>query len=383
MKTLIQIGAGNIGRACLGRLFHHLGYYIYFSDVNTELLDRLSSKKEYKVRLLAHGVDRIDTINSVDKMPTDEKDLNKIYSEVSIITTAVGVSILPKIVPTVLKVINYRFTHSINEPLNILACENTVHASSILKNIVFESLSDEVKNWINGKISFVDVAIDSIVPNIKSEDPLLVTGEDFAELVIDKDTFLGEFKDTESIYVKSNLEAYIERKLFTLNTGHAITAYLGYEKGLNTIDEAIENKEVLDIVLSAIKESGEVLIKKYGFDRDTHNKYIEKIISRFRNPFLKDNVARVGREPMRKLSFNDRLIKPLRYTYEYKLEHKGLLCGIVSALMFYDENDKESVVLKETINSIGIDKALVEITGLDSTSILVKEILDLYKSVKK
>ncbi len=58
-----------------------------------------------------------------------------------------------------------------------------------------------------------------------------------------------------------NLMAYIERKLFTLNTGHAITAYIGYLKGYKTIEESIKDKFICDIVKSAMVESGEGLIK--------------------------------------------------------------------------------------------------------------------------
>ena len=36
-----------------------------------------------------------------------------------------------------------------------------------------------------------------------------------------------------------NLMAFVERKLFTLNTGHALTAYLGQRAGLQTIRDAV------------------------------------------------------------------------------------------------------------------------------------------------
>ncbi|SQD00624.1 mannitol-1-phosphate 5-dehydrogenase [Escherichia coli] len=60
-----------------------------------------------------------------------------------------------------------------------------------------------------------------------------------------------------------------------------------------------------------MEESGAVLIKRYGFDADKHAAYIQKILGRFENPYLKDDVERVGRQPLRKLSAGDRLIKPL------------------------------------------------------------------------
>ena len=130
-------------------------------------------------------------------------------------------------------------------------------------------------------------------------------------------TLKGEIPKIEGMQLTDNLMAFVERKLFTLNTGHAITAYLGVLKGYETVKESIEDEEIATIVKEAMKESGEVLINRYGFEREKHYLYIDKIINRFKNPYLKDEVSRVGREPLRKLGFNDRLIKPLRGTIEY------------------------------------------------------------------
>ena len=58
----------------------------------------------------------------------------------------------------------------------------------------------------------------------------------------------GEIPKIQGMTVVDNLEAYLERKLFTLNTGHAITAYLGNRKGLSTIDKAIADDEIFAIV---------------------------------------------------------------------------------------------------------------------------------------
>ncbi len=374
MKKMIQIGAGNIGRACIGRLFSDIGYQIYFSDVNQELLNLLSSKKEYNVRIVGQNLDNTICIKNVDRVPEDTDKLLSLFDEIDIITTAVGVNILPKIAPFIADAISRRYKTKNEKLLNIMACENTIGASDKLKEAVYSILDDDIKNWMNGKIAFSNVAVDSIVPTIKNDDPLTVTSESFAELIIDKTTFLGEIQETEGLILKENLEAYVQRKLFTLNTGHAITAYLGFEYNKSTIYDAINDDNIKNIVFGAMQESGNVLIKRYGFTKEEHSKYIDKILNRFFNPYLEDSVLRVGREPLRKLSYNDRLIKPIRGAIEYNIEYKNLLRGVISAFKFYNSEDEESIRLKKMLEEENLYDIIIKITGLENEPHLVDEI---------
>lgn len=235
MKNMIQIGAGNIGRACVGRLFHEAGYKVYFSDVLLDLLEMISKRGSYNVRMLGKDFDKTLVIDNVDEVPRDKENLLKLFDEIEIITTAVGVNILPKIAPFIAKAINRRFDLKNDKPLNVIACENTTGASSKLKESVYALLKDDVKRCMHGIVAFPNVAVDCIVPTIKNEDPLTVTCENFASLIIDKDVFIGDLPEVEGLSLKQNLDAYVERKLFTLNTGHAITAYLGCQNNKDTI----------------------------------------------------------------------------------------------------------------------------------------------------
>ena len=377
-KKMIQIGAGNIGRACIGRLFHQAGYEIYFSDVNLELISMIHEKKEYNVRMVGKDFDETIKIDNVDKIHEDSEEIKKLANEIEIITTAVGVNILPKIAPFIVNIINARYESQNNNPLNIMACENTTGASSKLKESVYESLDGNIKEWIENekKIVFPNVAIDCIVPTIVNENPLTVTCENFADLIIDRAVFIGDLPHVEGLSLKENLNAYIERKLFTLNTGHAITAYLGAENNKETVFEAINDNEIKNIVYGAMEESGEVLIRRHGFGRFEHETYIQKILSRFFNPYLKDSVFRVGREPMRKLSYNDRLIKPILGTLEYDLKHENLLKGVASAFKFYTPEDAESVELKKILETEKLEDAILKITGLNINNEKEKELYD-------
>ncbi|WP_297203699.1 mannitol-1-phosphate 5-dehydrogenase [uncultured Brachyspira sp.] len=374
MKKMIQIGAGNIGRACVGRLFHEAGYEVYFSDVNMELLSMISDKKSYNVRIVGKDVDNTIKIDKVDKVPDDEESLLKLFDDIEIITTAVGVNILPKIAPFVVKAVKRRHDTKNEKALNVVACENTTGASSKLKESVYELLDDDIKKWMENKIVFPNVAVDCIVPTMKNSDPLTVTCENFADLIIDRSVFIGDLPQVEGLSLKENLDAYVERKLFTLNTGHAITAYLGFINGKKTIYDAVNDEGIKNIVLGAMRESGAVLIKRHGFKEDQHEAYIQKILSRFFNPYLEDSVLRVGREPMRKLSYNDRLIKPILGTLEYNLKHDNLVKGVVAAFQFYSEDDNESKELKKMLDNEKLSDVIIKVTGLKNEKSLFDEI---------
>ena len=174
--------------------------------------------------------------------------------------------------------------------------------------------------------------------------------ETFSEWIVDKTQFKGALPTIPGMELTDNLMAFVERKLFTLNTGHAITAYLGKLAGHQTIRDAILDESIRAVVKGAMEESGAVLIKRYGFDAEKHAAYIQKILGRFENPYLKDDVERVGRQPLRKLSAGDRLIKPLLGTLEYGLAHANLVKGIAAAMHYRSEQDPQAQELAQLIN---------------------------------
>ncbi len=209
-----------------------------------------------------------------------------------------------------------------------------------------------------------------------------MTVETFSEWIVDKTQFKGALPNIPGMELTDNLMAFVERKLFTLNTGHAITAYLGKLAGHQTIRDAILDEKIRAVVKGAMEESGAVLIKRYGFDADKHAAYIQKILGRFENPYLKDDVERVGRQPLRKLSAGDRLIKPLLGTLEYSLPHKNLIQGIAGAMHFRSEDDPQAQELAALIADKGPQAALAQISGLDANSEVVSEAVTAYKAMQ-
>lgn len=379
MKNAVHFGAGNIGRGFIGKLLADADVQVTFADVNAPLVDQISHKQEYKVKVVGSKC-QIDTVNHVTAVNSASDDVIERIIHTDLVTTAVGPNVLDIIAKTIATGITKRFEAGNLKPLNVIACENMVRGTTHLKGEVYKYLSPDLHTQADTLIGFVDSAVDRIVPPAEAanDDPLEVTVESFSEWIVDESQFKGEIPDIAGMEKTNNLMAFVERKLFTLNTGHCITAYLGCLKGHRTIREAIEDPEIYFDVKQAMHESGEVLIQRYQFDREMHGAYIQKILDRFANPYLVDEVDRVGRQPIRKLSANDRLIKPLLGTIEYGTENTTLLKGIAAACKYRNDNDPQAIELQKSIQDQGIKKTLAHYTGLNENSIEVQKIESLY-----
>ncbi|EJL6410997.1 mannitol-1-phosphate 5-dehydrogenase [Vibrio cholerae] len=381
-KNAVHFGAGNIGRGFIGKLLADADIAVTFADVNEPLVDQLSHQQEYKVKVVGSEC-KMETVSHVTAVNSASEALIERIIKTDLVTTAVGPTVLDIIAKTIAKGLSARFAAGNTQPLNIIACENMVRGTTHLKQQVYQFLTTEEQQQADALVGFVDSAVDRIVPPLQAanDDPLEVTVESFSEWIVDEQQFKGEIPQIEGMEKTDNLMAFVERKLFTLNTGHCVTAYLGCLKGHRTIREAIEDPCIHAQVKQAMQESGEVLIRRYGFDRALHSAYIEKILSRFANPYLVDEVERVGRQPLRKLSANDRLIKPLLGTIEYGLPNGMLLKGIAAALKYRNSSDPQAVELQQSIEKEGVRSTLARYTGLAAESVEAQQIEALYQQM--
>lgn len=269
MKTAVHFGAGNIGRGFIGLLLNKAGYHVTFSDVSDVLIDALKERKQYTVELISDEAETI-VVEGVDGLNSkfEQDRLTDLLATADLITTAVGPNILPFIAKNIAPAIEKRVLNNSVQFTNIIACENTIEGSTKLKNALLPLLSPEALVHVEQFIGFPDSAVDRIVPNQKNEDVLWVKVEPFYEWVVDSSKIKGEL-EIPGVHFTPSLEAYIERKLFTVNTGHASTAYSGILKGYSTVYEAIQDPEVEALVRGVLAETSSLLVAKHGFDAQT------------------------------------------------------------------------------------------------------------------
>ncbi len=380
MKQAIQIGAGNIGRGFIGALLSQAGWHVTFADVVEPIIEALNRGHGYTVHILDSDPGEI-AIDHVDGVISTSPEFAQRVAQCDLITTAVGPNVLPIIAKSIAAGIQARKAAGNTAPMNVVCCENGLRTTTRLKNEVLKHLSEEETAFLEASVGFADCAVDRICPKPNFENILDAAVERYCEWDVESAAWKGEKPDIPGLTFADNLMAYLERKLFTLNSGHAICAYLGYLKGYQTIKESVADPAIGAIVHAAISESGEGLIREFGFDPDVHHAYVEKIFARYQNPYLEDEVLRVGREPIRKLEAGDRLIKPLVATASYGLPVDHLVFGAAAALRFDCPDDPQSAELQKKLRAEGPGAALTAYSGLTAENPLTGRILDVYRAL--
>jgi mannitol-1-phosphate 5-dehydrogenase len=386
MAKALHFGAGNIGRGLTGALLAESGYHIIFTDVITHLIEAINKRGTYDVHIVGDNA-QVQTVTSISGVLSTSDGVIQAIADpnVRLITTAVGPNILSKIAPTIAKGLRARQQAGVGA-INVIACENMVGQTKYLSGFVYQHVLPEDKSWVDQNVGFANCSVDRIVPPTQQtwENPLDVDVEGFYEWVVDETSLKAPVEPKVlGMQLTKDLGRYVERKLFTLNCGHAIAAYLGHLKRYQTIDKAIQDPDIRVIVCGALAEGGKGLIKKHDFDSFEHAKYVEKVLARFENPLMKDDVVRVGRQPLRKLGKGDRLLGPILIAREYGLPTDYLMQGVAAAFLFDAKEDEESVQLQVKITKEGISKTITEITGFSEGSAEHGQVLAAYDKLSQ
>jgi mannitol-1-phosphate 5-dehydrogenase len=373
--TAVHFGAGNIGRGFVGLILHKAGYEVVFADVNAELIDALASTPDYTVTEVGEGgtqwtVDNYRALNSA----THEAEVVAEIAAADIVTTAVGPGILRFVAPLIAAAIAKRPADL--GPLTVMACENAINATDLLKTEVVKALPDAA--LADGAI-FANTAVDRIVPGQDPDAGLDVTVEAFFEWAIESGPFDGAVPAIDDAHFVADLAPYIERKLFTVNTGHATAAYHGFAAGVSSMSEAFSTPAIADEVRAVLAETKALLVAKHDFDPEVQQAYIDKNMVRFANPQLSDTVDRVGRQPLRKLGRNERFVGPAAELAERGLSSDALVRTMGVTLGFDVPEDPQSVEMKLLLSGSSAEEFVTQVMGLDESHPLFAAVVEVVR----
>ncbi|MDO5493585.1 MAG: mannitol-1-phosphate 5-dehydrogenase [Nesterenkonia sp.] len=363
----VHFGAGNIGRGFVGQLLHQGGYEIVFSDVAGPLVEALQAAESYTVHEVgdgggAHVITGFRAVNSAE----EPERLAEEVATAEVVTTAVGPTVLRFIAPHIVEGLRRRAPEA--APLQVMACENAIGGTDQLRGHMAEAAGGRWSE-LEARAVFANTAVDRIVPGGGGAGGKGAVGdidvevEPFYEWAVERGPFGGSPPHIPGAHFVDDLGPYIERKLFTVNTGHAATAYLGARAGAETIAEALADPQVAAGVAAALEETSALLAAKHGFADEDLADYRATILDRFRNPELPDTVLRVGRQPLRKLSRHERLIGPSAEAAERGLATEGLMDVVAATLVFRSE-DEQAVELGRLLRDLPPQAFVAEVTGL-------------------
>lgn len=345
-KKILIFGAGAIGRGFVAPLFYRNNYEINFVDSNVKLVDKLNKKKKYFVGVIKNNKYEFHEINVKKTFKLNEKIK---VNDFDLVVSCVGINNCYK---------NFEYY---KDAKHLISCENDINTVSRLKKL------SRNKNIFFG---IPDVITSNTAPKkILIKDDLTVISEN-GILVLEK--FTKNLPNEIEFVSKKDLEKHWVSKLYIHNAPHAIAAYLGYLKKYIFVHESMKNKKIKKIVQGSIKEIADGLINCKIIDKKFAYYYMYKELKRFSNKLLYDPISRVARDPIRKLSKNDRLIKAIQISlYNNKLPSNCAI-GILAALNYYDKKDSQSQHLKLMIENFGKEYVMEKVCGLEKDDPLIK-----------
>lgn len=381
----VQFGAGNIGRGFIGHLLWESGFQTVFVEANQELVRLLNERGYYPLRLLEKNgqardfrIDRIKTLSIEDKV-----QIRDMIAEAEIIFTAVGAKNLRWIAQALAEGIEERAKRN-PQALNVLLCENLKNAPDFLQSEVEKYLSPPAKVFCREKVGFVGTVVARMVPVVGErygvQDPLFIVAELYYRLPFDHRAVKGEIPSIVGLEPVEDFEAEVDKKLFLHNLGHAVLAYAGYFKGYAYIHEAVRDPEIRELLRKVWQEVMLALFKKYpSLNSLETEEMVRDLEERFANPALMDTVERVGREPLRKLKPEDRLIGGINLCLSQEIfpYSIAMACGV--ALHYDFSEDVEAVSLQNMIREKGVEGVLQEVCAIDPDGEIGKEIIASYR----
>ena len=347
-KKLVIFGAGNIGRSFVGQLFSQAGYETVFVDIDPIILKELNQRGTYRVVIKQHDApDSEILVRGVRGVDGSDRDaVSEEILDATIIATAVGKSAIPHILPVLATGIDRRLSAG-NGGIDIIIAENVRDAAAWFRRELFSAIGNH--RHVDEIVGLVETSIGKMVPIMtaadRQDDPLQVFAEAYNTLIVDAKGFRNGVPLLPGLKAVENIKAFVDRKLFVHNLGHAATAYLGFaaHPERRYIYEHMLDEDVARPVRECMLEAAVALHREYPQDLPMADleDHINDLITRFGNRKLKDTVHRVGRDLRRKMGSDDRLIGAMLLAARHNLPFANIADAASAALSFraLDENN--------------------------------------------
>lgn len=395
-KEVLIIGAGNSGRGMLGEMFYQDGWDITFCDNDTALVDGLRSQGSYHVKktnlsrqtseiVEVKGFQMIDTVNE------EEEYLGRL-AHTKLIATALKPAAFDDVIRHLALAVKIRYQEKNSEIACIILGANYVGLLEYYQQGITAYLTREEKAYFDTHIVLVMSIVNrkNLKPICEENwlDPYTIIGDDKPVLRVEDLEAVRALDPFPSFFQpEKNLSAAMAIKIWSGNVVQCSMAFVALKKGMRTSYQAACDEDAARIAYHVALEAYHGVFREYHVEEADVEAHAREAIEVFRNNRFSDDLYRIAREPLRKMSRNDRFVGPALLCLKYgKMPYfiaKALAYGFVIRI----DSDPDWEKIASLVAEKGIRGAVCEICQLDDAEArdhtLIELIVDAYADITK
>lgn len=378
MGNILIVGAGRLGKGFIGEVFDKANWKISFLDKDEKVIKNLNEKGCYYVTV--HREDKIEERTISGYKAYTYKDIEKMREDI-ISADVIALVLYPEdfnyAIDKISDFLKDRIQKEPNKNLDILCLTNKNYLmNSFNEQFINKLNNDSYIKWYNEHVSLRDTIVRR---GTDADDNASIYVRTTAVLsLLIQEPLLVPLNDVEWLECCDKLELLKDLKVFTVNGPHVATAFAGYLKGYKTINETLSDNDCLTLIENVHKEIYEGILKGYDISKEELDKL--SVFPKAKGE-MEDYIYRVAYDPIRKLSRNDRLTGIAMICIENGIEPDAIAQSIANGFAYDYEGDPHAMRIQKTIKEKGIEKAIVEYCGIESSSILYNKIKFYYNKI--
>jgi mannitol-1-phosphate 5-dehydrogenase len=317
-----------------------------------------------------HEIRGVEILNPL--VPTDAQQLAAALADASEICTALpSVEFFTRGDPSIAGLIAEAVRRKANDA-SLPACivytaENHNHAAEILQDACGKRLDEATRAKSGKRAQFLNTVIGKMsgvvtdAAQIKSDRLACLTDgasrallvEEFNRILITQIRLPSFDRGIEVFIEKPDLLPFEEAKLYGHNATHALLGFLAQRKGHRFMSDVRNDRALMALAREAfLEESGAALISRHKgldplFKPAGYQAYADDLLERMTNPYLRDLIERVVRDPRRKLAWEDRLIGTMRLALDAGIQPRRFALGAAAAALSLASSKPLAATLNE------------------------------------
>jgi mannitol-1-phosphate 5-dehydrogenase len=375
-RSVVIIGPGKLGCGYLAPLFADAGWRSTLVARSPKRARRIRRTGSFQVRVTSTGE---SSVLRCTAEPFGHASFDDAIARADLVLTSVGVENVSSLGPALARALARRAPTA---PVDVCVVENADVAPVLERAVNDAAAADGLTLPPVGFAGAIGYPIVARGDWTGADSPTFVRdGAD--RLLVDTSRLVCSLPEVPGLVGTSDYQARLREKLYVFSAGHALCAYLGACCGYTRLDEAVHDPLLRSMVRTCLLEARLALEREYeAFDGDGCAS-VYRAIHRYENRKLRDPIRRVARSPLRKLGPGGPLMgAAMLVRMVLGRVPPPFALGIASALLYWDEADRQSRELQEMLSRRGAAAVLHDVCGLDPGDPFFRAVLVAYERMR-